>query len=77
MASGFMACRVRAVSLRDSPLTRELELLAREKVSADSRLPATSKDVLVRVLASAKNSTTLLPLRVGTFFTGRRLISWK
>ena len=71
MASGAMAWRVSAVSLRVSPLVRLEELLAREKVSAERRLPATSKLVLVRVDGSAKKRMTLRPLRVGTFLTGR------
>ena len=47
----------------------------REKVSADRRFAATSKLVLVRVEFSTKKRMTVLPLRVGTFFTGRELIS--
>ena len=39
-------------------------------MSAESRFPAMSKEVLVRVDGSAKKRTTLLPRRVGTFFTG-------
>jgi len=65
------------VSFRLSPLESELPLLAREKVSADRRLAAMSKEVLVRVEGSAKKRTTVLPRSVGTFFTGRLLISWK
>ena len=71
MASGFMACRVRAVSLRLSPFCKELPDLARLKVSAERRLPAMSNEVLVRVEASAKKRITLLPFKMGTFLTGR------
>ena len=75
MTSGFMACRVSTVSLRLSPFCRLEPLVASAKVSAERRLPATSKEVLVLVLGSAKKSTMLFPLRVGTFLTGRELIS--
>ena len=75
MTSGFMAMRVWAVSLSVSPLFMLDPDLERAKVSAERRLPAMSKLVLVRVLFSEKKSTTVLPLRVGTFLTGRLLIS--
>ena len=52
ITSGFIASKLRAVSMRVSPLTTELvdaEILI---VSALSLLAAISKDVRVRVLAS-------------------------
>ena len=75
MTSGFMAWRVRAVSFMLSPFWRLEPDFASPKVSAERRLPAMSKEVLVRVLGSAKKRTTLFPLRIGTFLTGRELIS--
>jgi hypothetical protein len=70
-----MARSVRAVSRRDSPFVRLLVLLDKEKVSADSLLPAMSKDNFVLVEGSAKKRTTLLPFKTGTFFTCLELIS--
>lgn len=75
MTSGFLAWRVRAVSFMLSPFWRLEPDFASPKVSAERRLPAMSKEVLVRVLGSAKKRTTLFPLRMGTFLTGRELIS--
>ena len=68
MASGFMASRFRAVSIRVSPFTTLLVVAEILMVSALSLFPAISKDVLVLVLASKKRFTTVFPLRVGTFF---------
>ncbi len=45
--------------------------------SALKRLPAISKEVLVRVLGSKKRLTIVRPLRVGTFLIGRVEISLK
>jgi len=50
--SGFIASRLRAVSMSVSPLTTELVEAEMLMVSALSLLAAISNDVLVRVLAS-------------------------
>src|ERR1051325_9171096 len=75
MASGAIACRLRAVSARVSPLVTdevEAEMLME---SADKRLAAISNEVRVRVEDSKKKLMTVLPRRVGTFLMGRSLIS--
>ena len=47
-----LACKVRMVSISDSPLVTDEELAATLTVSAPSALAATSKPTRVRVLAS-------------------------
>ena len=47
-----MACRVQAVSLSDSPLDTDEPLAEKLITSADSRLAANSKEILVRVESS-------------------------
>jgi len=49
MMSGFIASRFNAVSARVSPLVAELDDGVMLTVSAESRLPAISKEVRVRV----------------------------
>src|SRR5215471_20435332 len=70
-ASAAIASSVLAVSINVSPFDT---LLVDEEIlttSADSRLPAISKDVRVRVEASKKRLMTVFPRRVGTFLMGR------
>src|ERR1051325_5469584 len=77
MASGAIACRLRAVSARVSPLVTdevEAELLMGW---ADQRLAAIANEVRVRVEDSKKKLMTVLPRNVGTFLIGRSLISLK
>ncbi len=70
-ASGSMASRVLAVSRMLSAFLR-LELDGEKLItSAESRLPAISKLVRVRVDGSKKRFTMVRPRRVGTFFTSR------
>ena len=65
-----MACKVCAVSFRDSPLLT-LEPFAEKLItSADKRLAADSKEILVRVESSKKRFTTVRPRSVGSFFIG-------
>ncbi|CAB4810556.1 unannotated protein [freshwater metagenome] len=65
-----MACKVSAVSFKLSPLLR-LEPLAEKFItSADSRLAAASKEILVLVESSKNKLTTVRPRSVGNFFTG-------
>ena len=73
--SGCMASMFRAVSTRVSPLPR-LEAEALKLItSAESILPAISKEVRVRVEGSKKRFTTSRPRSVGTFLMGRAMIS--
>jgi hypothetical protein len=70
-ASAPMASRVRAVSLRLSPLPT-LEPLAEKLItSADSRFAAASNEILVLVESSKKRLTTVRPRSVGSFLIGR------
>src|ERR1700752_1448558 len=71
MQSGAIASRFRAVSSRVSPLlTLEVETLTLT-ASADKRLAAISKDVLVRVEGSKKRLMTVRPRSAGTFLIWR------
>src|SRR5262252_10732532 len=78
IASGAIACKFSAVSIRVSPLTTlevEAEILI---ASADKRFAAISKLVRVRVEASKKRLITVFPRSVGTFliclwFTSRKV----
>src|SRR5713226_3280231 len=75
IASGAIASRLRAVSIKVSPLLKEevdAEMLIE---SAESRLAAISNEVRVRVEGSKKKLMTVLPRRVGTFFIARSEIS--
>ena len=69
--SAPIACRVRAVSLRLSPLLT-LEPLAEKLItSADNRLAAASNEIRVRVESSKNRFTTVRPRRAGSFLIGR------
>lgn len=70
-ASAPMASRVRAVSLRDSPLETEEPFAEKLMTSAERRLAAASKEIRVRVESSKKRLTTVRPRRVGSFLIGR------
>src|SRR5205085_12004689 len=77
IASGAIACRLRAVSASVSPLVTdevEAEMLIE---SADRRLAAISNEVRVRVEDSKKKLMIVLPRSVGTFLIERLLISLK
>ncbi len=63
------------VSLRLSPLETLEEEPLMLMTSADSRLPASSKEDWVRVDASRKTLMIVRPRRVGTFLMGREAIS--
>src|SRR3954471_8462824 len=69
--SACMAERFATVSRSDSPLVCEEAAILRLMTSADRRLAAISKVVRVRVDGSKKRLKTLLPRRIGTFFTSR------
>ena len=62
-----IASRFRAVSTRVSPLLTEVPALATLTVSAQSRFSANSKEIRVRVEASKKRLTMVLPRSAGTF----------
>ena len=67
MQSGAITSRFRAVSSNVSPfVTLEVETLT-FTASADKRLAAISKDVLVRVDGSKKRLITVRPRSAGTF----------
>ena len=68
--SATIASSVFAVSIRVSPLETLLVDSEMLTTSAESRLPAISKDVLVRVEASKNKLMTDLPRNVGTFLMG-------
>jgi hypothetical protein len=70
-----MASRFRAVSRRVSPFDTLDAATLILTASADKRLAASSKDVLVRVDASKKRLITVFPRRAGTFLTSRFEIS--
>src|SRR6266508_2934862 len=69
--SGDIACRLRAVSSRDSPFSTELPFAAKESASAESHFSAVSKEKRVRVEASKKRFTTMRPRSAGTFLISR------
>ena len=69
-ASAPIACKVCAVSLSDSPLLMLEPFEEKLITSADSRLAAASKEILVRVESSAKRFTIVRPRKVGSFFIG-------
>jgi len=69
--SAAIASNVFAVSMRVSPFDTLLVDEEMLMTSADSRFPAISNDVRVRVDASKKRLMTVLPRSVGTFLIGR------
>ena len=69
-ASAPIACKVCAVSFKDSPLLRLDPLAEKLITSAESRLAAASKEILVRVESSANKLTMVRPRSVGSFFIG-------
>src|SRR3954469_7452609 len=75
--SACMADRLATVSSSDSPLVCEEAAIFRLITSADSRFAAISKVVRVRVDGSKKRLNTLLPRRIGTFFTSRSVTPTK
>src|ERR1035437_9115180 len=72
-----MASMVRIVSIKVSPLATDEVDIARFNTSAESLLAAISKDVLVLVEFSKKKFATVLPFKVGSFFTWRWFTSLK
>ena len=70
-ASAPIACRVRAVSLRLSPLDTLEPLAEKLMTSALSRLAAASNEMRVRVESSKNRLTTVRPRSVGSFLIGR------
>src|SRR5919112_3992228 len=70
-----MASRFLAVSTSVSPLLTEDPAAATFTVSADSLFSANSKDMRVRVEASKKRLTIVLPRSAGTFLMARSLTS--
>ena len=71
IASAPMACSVRAVSLRLSPLLTLEPPALKVITSADNRLAASSKLMRVRVEFSRKKLTTVRPRSAGTFLITR------
>ncbi len=74
-ASAPMACRVRAVSLRDSPLETLDPLAEKLMTSAESRLAAVSNEIRVRVESSKNRLTTVRPRSVGSFLISRDCVA--
>ena len=74
-ASAPIDCKVCAVSLRLSPF-ETLDPFAEKLItSALNLFEAASKEILVLVLSSKNKLTTVLPRKVGNFFTGRSEIT--
>src|SRR3954468_183089 len=69
--SACIAERFATVSSSDSPFVAEETAILRLMTSAERRFAAISKVVRVRVEGSKKRLKTLLPRRIGTFFTSR------
>jgi hypothetical protein len=69
--SGRIASRFFAVSTRVSPFVTEEAAEVQLSASAESTFAAISKELRVRVEASKKRFTTLLPRSDGTFLIGR------
>src|SRR3954469_14383754 len=69
--SACIAERFATVSSSDSPLVCDEAAMFRLMTSAERRLAAISKVVRVRVEGSKNRLNTLLPRRIGTFFTSR------
>ncbi len=72
-----IASRLRAVSTSVSPFTTDEPAAAMFTVSAERRFSANSKETRVRVDASKKRLTMVLPRRTGTFLMRRSEISLK
>ena len=72
-ASAPIACRVIAVSFKDSPLLRLEPLAEKLMTSAESRFAAASKEIRVRVESSANKFTIVRPRKVGSFLTAPSL----
>ena len=70
-ASAPIAASVCAVSLRLSPFETLDPLALKLMTSALRRFAAASNEMRVRVESSKKRLTTVLPRRVGSFFTSR------
>ena len=70
-ASTPIAATVSTVSRSDSPLDTEEPFALTLITSADSHLPAISKDERVRVESSKNRLTTVRPRNAGSFFTWR------
>src|SRR5512138_1814250 len=70
-----IASRFRAVSTSVSPFETDEPAVATFTVSALSRFSANSNEMRVRVDASKKRLTMVLPRRAGTFLIGRSLTS--
>src|SRR5476649_1831392 len=69
--SACIAERLATVSSSDSPLVCEDAAMLRLMTSAERRFAAISNVVRMRVEASKNRLNTLLPRRIGTFFTSR------
>src|SRR5258708_1854003 len=69
--SACIAERLATVSSSDSPFDADETAMLRLMTSADRRFAAISKVVRVRVEGSKNRLNTLLPRRIGTFFTSR------
>ena len=74
-ASGCIAFKVIAVSIRVSPLTIEVAETDMLITSPPSRLPATSNEVRVRVEFSKKQLMIVRPRSTPRFFSACRLSS--
>ncbi len=74
-ASAPIASSVSAVSLRLSPFETLEPFAEKLMTSAESRLAAASKEILVRVLSSKKRLTTVRPRSVGSFLISRRCVA--
>src|SRR5687767_13750746 len=75
--SACIAERFATVSSSDSPLVCDEALMFRLITSADRRFAAISNVVRVRVDGSKNRLKTLLPRRIGTFFTSRSVTPTK
>src|SRR5262245_56284236 len=75
--SACIADRFATVSSSDSPLVADETVMFRLITSAESRLAAISNVVRVRVEGSKNRLNTLLPRRIGTFFTSRSVTPTK
>ena len=73
--SGCMAFRVMAVSIRVSPFLIADQATDMLITSAPRRLPASSKEVRVRVELSKKRLMTVRPRRAAAFLSAPRFIS--
>ena len=74
--SAAIASSVFAVSISVSPFDTLLVEADTFTTSAESRFPAISNDVRVRVEASKNRLMMVLPRSVGTFLMGRVETSW-